>query len=362
MHTVELLADGSYREAFEKEGEGSSVHLRRPDGTRISVVTDGSGAMTETVENPDGSTSVTETDADGAKTVTERVPGVLERSSVTSPDGSGWSLEVDDRGNVDFSEETARGVKVSASTGRDGLLKAEAELPRRTSGALVRLPAVYDGAAVRVDYGGGDVRILEPESADGDWLYVRLEDSAELTLLEGGIFSDVDSGDWYYESALWAASEGLTAGLIEGELLPGEPCQRGLALTLLWRALGRPETLATATPFADVPVGSYCHEAVLWGVGSGVTTGIEPGLFGVDGICTRAQVLTFLYRAAGYPPAYTSYCPFTDVPQDAYFRGAVLWAVENGVTTGTSPTAFSPHLNCTRAEIITFIYRAMELL
>lgn len=82
----------------------------------------------------------------------------------------------------------------------------------------------------------------------------------------------------------------------------------------------------------------------------------------MDGICTRAQVLTFLYRSGGCPPAYTSYCPFTDVPQDAYFRGAVLWAVENGVTTGTSPTAFSPHLNCTRAEIITFIYRAMELL
>ena len=114
------------------------------------------------------------------------------------------------------------------------------------------------------------------------------------------------------------------------------------------------------TSFVDVPAGSYYEDAVIWAVGKGITTGTSTTTFSPDGICTRAQAVTFLWRAAGSPAPKSTAMPFTDVPVGSYYHSAVLWAIENGIAKGTSDTTFSPDADCTRAQIVTFLYRCMK--
>ena len=172
-------------------------------------------------------------------------------------------------------------------------------------------------------------------------------------------FADVKESDYFYEPVLWAVANGITTGTSKDKFSPENPCTRGQVVTFLWRAAGKPEPTQTENPFTDVPTTQYYYKAVLWAVEEGITNGLTKDTFGPDKSCTRAQVVTFLWRAAGKTAPEKTDNPFSDVAQGTYYYEAVLWAVEKGITTGTSKTAFSPDKTCTRGQIVTFIYRYM---
>lgn len=170
-------------------------------------------------------------------------------------------------------------------------------------------------------------------------------------------FTDVQPGTYYYDAVLWATANGVTGGTTATTFSPGNSCTRAQMATFLWRAAGSPEPKSVENPFADVQPNAYYYKAVLWAVEQGITAGTSAGLFSPDAVVTRAQTVTFLYRAAG-SPAVSGGTSFADVNPGAYYSNAVQWAVSKGITAGTSVAAFSPNANCTRAQIVTFLYRA----
>ena len=172
------------------------------------------------------------------------------------------------------------------------------------------------------------------------------------------IFADVPADAYYAKAVEWAVKKGITNGKANGLFGSNDPCTRGQIVTFLWRAAGSPTPKGTATVPADVLPGSYCYDAVAWALENGITNGLADGTFGVNSTCTRGQSVTFLYRAMGTAP--TTVNGFTDVAAGDFYAEAVAWAVENGVTSGTSASAFSPNAGCTRAQIVTFLYRAYQ--
>ena len=171
-------------------------------------------------------------------------------------------------------------------------------------------------------------------------------------------FIDVLPGSYYYDAVLWAVENDITKGTSATTFSPNASCTRAQAVTFLWRAAGSPAPKTAAMPFTDVKAGSYCYDAVLWAVESGITKGTGETTFSPDAACSRAQIVTFLWRSQKAPAAGTVN-PFTDVKVGAYYADAVLWAVKEGVTKGTTDTTFSPGANCTRAQIVTFLWRAL---
>ena len=171
-------------------------------------------------------------------------------------------------------------------------------------------------------------------------------------------FVDVSASDYYYDAVLWAVGKGITGGTSATTFDPSGNCTRAQAVTFLWRAAGSPAPKTKVMPFTDVPAGSYYHDAVLWAMEQGITKGTSDAAFSPNTTCTRAQIVTFLWRSQKSPAAGTAN-PFTDVKASAYYADAVLWAVKEDVTKGTTNTTFSPDANCTRAQIVTFIWRAL---
>ena len=171
-------------------------------------------------------------------------------------------------------------------------------------------------------------------------------------------FTDVSAEDYYYDAVLWAAQEGVTGGTSDTLFAPNAGCTRAQAVTFLWRAAGSPEP-KTLSSFADVPADAYYAKAVAWAVENGVAKGVSETAFAPNAACTRAQIVTFLWRAQ-QSPASGGENPFADVSAAAYYYNAVLWAVENDVAKGVSETAFAPNDNCTRAQIVTLIYRCKK--
>ncbi len=175
-------------------------------------------------------------------------------------------------------------------------------------------------------------------------------------------FIDVKEGMFYYDPVLWAVKEGITTGTSATTFSPNKSCTRAEVVTFLWRAKGSPEPQSSVNPFVDVKTGSYYHKAVLWAVEQGITNGTGNGTtFSPDMECTRAQVATFLWRTVGKPDVGNKTHPFRDIEAGSYYYDAVLWAVEAGVTNGTGDgTTFSPNKSCSRSEIVTFLYRALK--
>ena len=169
-------------------------------------------------------------------------------------------------------------------------------------------------------------------------------------------FVDVKSGDYYYDAVLWAAKNGITSGTDAVHFSPEQPCTRAQIVTFLWRAAGAPEPKGTAASLTDVVSGSYYEKAVAWAIENGITTGTGDGEFSPDDTCTRAQAVTFLARALSAKAA--SAAEFSDVPTDSYFADAVAWAAANGVTEGIGGGLFGSDNDCTRGQIVTFLYRA----
>ena len=171
-------------------------------------------------------------------------------------------------------------------------------------------------------------------------------------------FEDVPDDAYYAEPVNWAVANGVTQGISATKFGPDNGCTRGQVVTFLWRSAGSPEPKSAKNPFADVNEGDYYYKAVLWAVENGITAGTGKTTFSPGSTCTRGQIVTFLWRANGEKTPKSSSNPFGDVSESDYFFKAVLWAVENNVTKGTSATAFSPNATCTRAQVVTFLYRA----
>ena len=211
-----------------------------------------------------------------------------------------------------------------------------------------------DGKALALtDKGGGRYTFVMPAGK----ITVKAVFMDDNTMLN--FFTDVRAEDYYYDAVLWAAQEGVTGGTNGTLFAPNAGCTRAQAVTFLWRAAGSPEPKSADLPFTDVPADAYYAKAVAWAVENGVAKGVSETAFAPNASCTRAQIVTFLWRAQ-QSPASGGENPFADVSAAAYYYNAVLWAVENDVAKGVSETAFAPNDNCTRAQIVTMIYRCRK--
>lgn len=186
--------------------------------------------------------------------------------------------------------------------------------------------------------------------------------NASKTITDLMPFSDVGSADYFYDSVFWAVNHTpqITTGTGGTLFSPNASCTRAQAVTFLWRAMGQPEPKSTVNPFADVQPGAYYYKAVLWAVENGVTNGTGATTFSPDATCTRGQIVTFMHRTEKEQEPTDKTNPFTDVSTTAYYYDAVLWAVEWGITNGTGAATFSPDATCTRGQIVTFLYRDMK--
>ena len=201
------------------------------------------------------------------------------------------------------------------------------------------------------------------DKGDGKYTFVmpgsKVEVSASFAQVqkpeEPSPYRDVSKDSYYYDAVQWASDKGITNGVSDGVFAPDWVCTRGQIVTFLWRSVGSPAPKTAEMPFADVAEDAYYAQAVLWAVENGITKGTSETTFSPDQTCTRAHAVAFLYRLAGSPAVTGS--SFQDVAADAYYNAAVAWAVQQGITNGTSETTFSPDETCTRAQIVTFLYR-----
>ena len=202
------------------------------------------------------------------------------------------------------------------------------------------------------DKGGGKYTFTMP-AGKVEVKAAFMEDNSLLNF-----FVDVPNSSYYYEAVKWAAEKGITNGTDPLHFDPDMPCTRAQIVSFLWRAAGSPEP-GNSGSFSDVPASAYYAKAVAWAVENGITTGTGDGIFSPDAVCTRAQAVTFLWRYEKAPVASRSN-PFTDVAADSYYADAVLWAVKEDITKGTTDTTFSPGADCTRAQIVTFLWRCKK--
>lgn len=220
-----------------------------------------------------------------------------------------------------------------------------------------RLP-VSDGSSCTVFVPESSYDDFYAEDADG-YAYYPGDDIDSIYTPETPVsmnFTDVPESAYFYEPVLWAVENGVTSGTSATKFSPYEGCTRGQVVTFLWRAAGCPEPESSYNPFSDVPSNAYYHDAVLWAAEEGITTGTSRTRFEPNATVTRAQTVTFLWRWAGSPEPGSA-GSFRDVSRSAYYADAVAWAVEYGITNGTAPGLFSPAQTCTRAQIVTFLYR-----
>ena len=182
---------------------------------------------------------------------------------------------------------------------------------------------------------------------------------AEKIVVKINPFNDVPEGEWYYDPVLWAVEKGVTTGATANTFNPGGQCQRAQVVTFLWRAAGSPEPTGKVNPFADVKESDFYYKAVLWAVEMGITNGLTENTFGPFALCNRAQVVTFLWRSRNQPTVTGVENPFKDVNANDWYGPAVLWAVKNGITNGLSAKEFGVGSICNRAQVVTFLYRTM---
>ena len=216
------------------------------------------------------------------------------------------------------------------------------------------------------DKNGNDLKLTD--KGNGKYTFTMPASKVEIkvTFMEGNsvlnFFYDVPNDAYYYEAVKWAAENGITGGVGNSLFAPNQPCTRAQIVTFLWRAAGSP-VVNYLMPFTDVDEGAYYAEAVRWAASTGIVTGLTETTFGTDSVCTRAQAAAMIYRCAqaqgkGFTGAWMFLLPFTDVPEWAY--ESVAWCYMNGVTTGVSETSFAPGNDCTRAQIVTFLWRAFS--
>ena len=292
-------------------------------------------------------------DANAAETTFTMPEGSVTVTANWSRDGGSSSYGRDDSDPsyaVETPDKTENGsVSVSPKNASQG--------DRVT--VTVKPDAGYELDSLKVfDKNGKELELTD--KGDGKFTFImpagRVEVKAAFTEeVKISPFRDVPTDAYYYEAVKWAQKKGITGGIGDGLVGPNQPCTRAQIVTFLWRAAGSPEPEGTAAGMTDVAAGSYYEKAVAWAIENGITTGTADGRFAPDATCTRAQGMTFLFRAS---KASADGAPaFSDVAADAYYAEAVKWATDNGITNGTTSSTFSPGSGCTRAQIVTFLWR-----
>lgn len=286
-------------------------------------------------------------------------------TAFTMPEGSvtvtaNWSRDggSSSSGRDDSDPRYAVGIPDKTENGSVSVSPKNASQGDRVT-VTVKPDAGYELDSLKVlDKNGKELELTD--KGDGRFTFImpagKVEVKAAFTEeVKISPFRDVPTDAYYYEAVKWAQKKGITGGIGDGLFGPNQPCTRAQIVTFLWRAAGSPEPEGTAAGMTDVAAGSYYEKAVAWAIENGITTGTADGLFAPDATCTRAQGMTFLFRASkasadGMPA-------FSDVATNAYYAEAVKWATDNGITTGTTSSTFSPGSGCTRAQIVTFLWR-----
>ena len=253
---------------------------------------------------------------------------------------------------------------VSVDAGRNGDVTVSPT--RASSGSTVTITVDPDNGyeldeLTVLDKNGKEVELTKKSDSKYTFKMPSGKVTIEATFAEIGAeyenpFVDVSEGAYYYDAVLWAAENGITGGTSATTFSPAVTCTRAQTVTFLWRAAGSPDPEGTEMPFTDVAYDAYYYDAVLWAVENGITSGTSATTFSPDATVTRAQNVTFLWRWAE-ASAVETVNPFTDVAADMYYHDAVLWAADEGITAGTSATTFSPDDPCLRSQIVTFLYR-----
>ena len=288
-----------------------------------------------------------------------------EETTFIMPDGSvtvtaNWSRDggSSSSGRDDSDPSYAVGIPDKMENGSVSVSPKNASQGDRVT-VTVKPDAGYELDSLKVfDKNGKELELTD--KGDGKFTFImpagKVEVKATFTEeVKTSPFQDVPTDAYYYEAVKWAQKKGITGGIGDGLFGPNQPCTRAQIVTFLWRAAGSPEPEGTAAGMTDVAAGSYYEKAVAWAIENGITTGTADGRFAPDATCTRAQGMTFLFRASkasadGMPA-------FSDVATNAYYAEAVKWATDNGITTGTTSSTFSPGSGCTRAQIVTFLWR-----
>ena len=318
-------------------------------------------------DNPDVAT-VAQDGTITAKSVGKaRVTAAVVENGVTYSDFCDVIVEARPASSHHSSSSTTYYDVNAAVSGEGGSVAAGTKRASRGTTVTVTATAAsgYQVAQVSaVDKDGKTVSLTD--KGDGVYTFVMPASKVDVTARfaqvqkpeEKDPYGDVSKDSYYYDAVKWAAETGVTTGVGDGLFAPEWVCTRGQIVTFLWRASGSPAPKATELPFTDVAADAYYAQAVLWAVENGITNGTSETTFGPDQTCTRAHAVAFLYRMSGSPAAAGS--TFSDVAADAYYRAAVAWAVEKGITNGTSGTTFSPDDTCTRGQIVTFLYRLAQ--
>lgn len=325
------------------------------NGNTNIVKRDGSeGAYTYTVLAKSGLTSgVYLTDPSGA---------LANNYYVSSTANGVWTVSYSAPSSGGGSSSSSRRYDVSAPSVKHGDVTVSPKNASKgdTVTITVKPDSGYELDTLTVKDASGS-KIKVKDKGDGKFTFTmpasKVTVSAEFAEIETLDFADVSTDAYYYEAVKWAAKKGITGGIGNGLFGPNQPCTRAQIVTFLWRAAGSPEPKAMSS-FSDVSADSYYAKAVAWAVENGITTGTGDGKFSPDATCTRAQSVTFLFRAIG--KLVDSKAEFSDVLTDSYYANAVAWAVENGVTNGIGDGLFGPDNSCTRAQIVTFLYRAYQ--
>ena len=282
------------------------------------------------------------------------IPWTPTNGAAAAPEVRGLHTGKENGSTVSFSDLTP-GAQYVLIVSRDknsdllasGNLLFIAQAAADADGTLTFAPAPQEAAANAFVglYGQGETISGGYEPCDG-------------VNCPGKAFADMPAkGNWAHDPIDWAVSNEITNGTSASTFSPEEGCTRAQVVTFLWRAAGQPAPTSSTNPFTDVKPGAYYYNAVLWAVEKGITNGTSDKTFSPDETCTRAQIVTFLWRYEGQPAPTSTDNPFADVRTSAYFGSAVLWAVEKDITNGTSATTFDPEDTCTRAQVVTFLYR-----
>lgn len=318
-------------------------------------------------DNPDVAT-VAQDGTITAKSVGKaRITAAVVENGVTYSDFCDVIVEARPSSSHHSSSSTTYYDVNAAVSGEGGSVAAGTKRASRGTTVTVTATAAsgYQVAQVSaVDKDGKAVSLTD--KGDGVYTFVMPASKVDVTARfaqvqkpeEKDPYGDVSKDSYYYDAVKWAAETGVTTGVGDGLFAPEWVCTRGQIMTFLWRASGSPAPKATELPFTDVAADAYYAQAVLWAVENGITNGTSETTFSPDQTCTRAHAVAFLYRMSGSPAAAGS--TFSDVAADAYYSAAVAWAVEKGITNGTSGTTFSPDDTCTRGQIVTFLYRLAQ--
>ena len=329
------------------------------------IVTDGSGSglyevgatVTITADSKSGyrfdhweivSGNVTLTDANRSETTFTMPAGNVEIAAVYTRISSGGG----------GSSTPTYAITVEPVQNGSVSVQPQKAAPGDTVTVTVQPDQGYKLGKLTVTDGNG--KAISVTAADGKYAFVMPQSRVTVKadfVKHQLVFTDVPAAAYYAEAVEWAVSQGITAGTTATTFSPDSGCTRAQIVTFLWRAAGSP-VVSDAMGFTDVPADAYYAEAVRWAVAQGITAGTSVSTFSPDSICTRGQIAAFLFRANGQPAATAAANPFSDVAADSYYYDAVLWAAENGITAGTSATTFSPNAPCTRAQIVTFLFRA----